>query len=196
MRQKRILNMLNYWLAIIKNDGNNIKTSVDVQIVCEKIGIGSINKSRLLLIRHGNVRVTMIIVLSGFHLHNDQLVSIFCNNVYFFMLVTPIFLQNLIAFVGKKLSSQLLTHFPQFVMPCHKIRIYCILLRFTKLQTIIPIPISTKGTLSHWPMSKTMLRSKSTCTFFRNSMPMREPKMMTRKVPNIRPGCLWPRSRL
>ena len=92
MRQKRILNMLNYWLAVIKNDGNNIKTSVDVQIVCEKIGIGSINKSRLLLIRHGNVRVTMIIVLSGFHLHNDQLVSIFCNNVYFFMLITPIFL--------------------------------------------------------------------------------------------------------
>ena len=108
MRQKGICDMFNNWLAFVENDGNNIKACVDVQVVCEKIGIGSINKSRLLLIRHGNVRVTMIIVLSGFHLHNDQLVSIFCNNVYFFMLVTPILLQNLITFLRKKLDSQLL----------------------------------------------------------------------------------------
>ena len=141
--------MLNYWLAIIENDGYNIKTSVDIQVVRENIGIGGINKSRLLLIRHGKVRVTVLITLPSFHLHDDQLVPIFCDNIYFFMLIAPILFQNLIAFVNKKLCSQFLAQFSQFVMPCHKRSIYCTLLRLTKLQTIIPMPMSTKGTLSH-----------------------------------------------
>ena len=108
MRQKCICDMFNNWLAFVENDGNNIKACVDVQVVCKKIGIGGINESCLFLVRHGKVRVTMIIVLSSFHLHNDQLVSIFCDNVYFFMLVTPILLQNLITLLSKKLGSQLL----------------------------------------------------------------------------------------
>ena len=108
MRQKCICNMFNNWLAFVENDGNNIKARVNVQVVCEKIGIGGINESRLFLSCHGKVRVTIIIVLSGFHLHDDQLIPILCNDVYFFVFVTPILLQNLITFLRKKLDSQLL----------------------------------------------------------------------------------------
>ena len=108
MRQKRICDMFNNWLAFVENDGNNIKARVDVQIVCKKIGICGINEPRLFLMRHGKVRLSMIIALSSFHLHNDQFISILCDNVYFFMLVTPILLQNLITFLNKKLGSQLL----------------------------------------------------------------------------------------
>ena len=108
MRQKGICDMFNNWLAFVENDGNNIKACVDVQVVCEKIGIGGINESRLFLVRHGKIRLAMFITLSSFHLHNDQFISILCNNVYFFMLVTPILLQNLITFLRKKPDSQLL----------------------------------------------------------------------------------------
>ena len=49
----------------------------------------------------------------------------------------------------KELGSQLLTYFSQFVMLSHPKRLYCTLFLLTKLQTIIPMPMSTKGTLSH-----------------------------------------------
>lgn len=72
---------------------------------------------------------------------------------------------------------------------CFSDYVYHACLRFFSALTIhIIMPVKTNGTLSHWPMSQVMFCSKSTCTFFRNSMQMREPKMIIRKTLNITPG--------
>ena len=108
MRQKRIFNMLNHRLAVPENNGNDIETGVHIQIILENIGIGGSNQHALFPLRHSQIGLAMLVSLSGFHLDDNQILTVLGDNVNLLMDVMPIALQNLVALVGKKLDSQLL----------------------------------------------------------------------------------------
>ena len=105
MWQKSILNMVNYRFSGLKNYGNNVKTSIDVQPIFENIGVGGRNKMRLLLACHCQIRLAVLGALARLHLHNDQLFTVFGDDVDFLVDVVPIALQYLVALVGEILDG-------------------------------------------------------------------------------------------
>ena len=50
------------------------------------------------------------------------------------------------------------------------------------------MPAMMNGTLSHWPMLRNMVASKSTWSFLTYSMRKRDRKMPISPTPNSRPG--------
>lgn len=101
--------MVNNGLPILENDGNDVETGVGIDVVLENIGIGGIDKTRLLLPRNSKIGLAIVVVLPRLHLHNDQLLAIFCNDINLLVVITPITFEDLVAFpfqvLGRKLFA-------------------------------------------------------------------------------------------
>ena len=71
MRQKSILDMVDDRLAVAENNGNNVESGFDVQVGLEKIGIGGSNEHPLFFLRHGQIRLAVVVALARLYLHDD-----------------------------------------------------------------------------------------------------------------------------
>lgn len=111
--------MVNNGLPILENDGNDVETGVGIDVVLENIGIGGIDKTRLLLPRNSKIGLAIVVVLPRLHLHNDQLLAIFCDDINLLVPVTPIPFEDLVTLLHQELSSKFLALFAKFIMFCH-----------------------------------------------------------------------------
>ena len=110
LRQKGVLDMVDDWVSLVKNDGNDIKSDVEVQPFAEDIGVGGIDKVLLLLAGHRQVRLAEAVALAGLHLHDDQRPAVFGDDVDFLVLVAPVAIQDLVAFLDEIIDGELLAH--------------------------------------------------------------------------------------
>ena len=119
MGQKSVLDVIYIGFFTIKNDGNNVETSVCIDAMAENISIGSIYQARLLLLGHGKIGFAVSIACACFHLHNDQILPVFGYNVNLLVSIAPITFKDFVAFLDQIIGRNLLTQSAQFVMFCH-----------------------------------------------------------------------------
>ncbi len=112
MRQKSVLNMFNNRFPVLENDRNDVETSIEVDIVLEDVSVRSGDETRLFLMRHGKVRVAIIVILPRLHFHDDQFFSVQSDNVDFFMSVAPIPLEDFVTLFQQVVDCNFLTQFP------------------------------------------------------------------------------------
>ena len=119
MRQKSVLDMVNNRLAIIDNDRNDVETGINIQFVPKKIGVCGIDQSSLFLLVYGKIGLAIIAALACLHLHDDQFLAVFCDDVDLLMTVPPIAFEDFVALIHEILHSDFLALFSKIDMFCH-----------------------------------------------------------------------------
>ena len=97
--------MVYHGLTIPIDDGNDVEAGFNIHIEAGDISIGGSNQHSLFPFGDGHIRLAVLVTLPSLHLHNDQFLTILGNDVDLLVDVTPIPLQNLVAFVGQILDS-------------------------------------------------------------------------------------------
>lgn len=119
MGQKGIFDMVDYRLPILENDGNDVETGVAIQSMIENISVCGIYEFRLFCLSHCKIGLAIVVAFPRLHLHNDQLLAIFCDDINLLVPVTPIPFEDLVTLLHQELSRKFLALFAKFIMFRH-----------------------------------------------------------------------------
>ena len=95
---KRLLHMFHHGAAVVDDDGDDVETDIEVEVVTEDVPLSGEYQGALLAEVHGGVGFTPGISGTGFHFGNHQLIPVAGNDVDFGMFETPVAFQDLITF--------------------------------------------------------------------------------------------------
>ena len=113
--------MLNNRLTILENDGNDVKSRFNIQMILQDIGIGRRDKPLLFLPCHRDVRIPILVRLAGLHLHDDYELAVPCDNVDLLVDVSPVTFQDLVTLFGQVTNCNFLAQSTKFVVRRHRL---------------------------------------------------------------------------
>ena len=113
--------MLYNRLTILENDGNDVKSRFNVQMILQDIGIGRRDEPLLFLPCHRDIGIPILVRLASLHLHDDYELAVPCNNVDFLVDITPVSLQDLVALLSQVTNCKLLAQSTEFVVRRHRL---------------------------------------------------------------------------
>ena len=82
--------MLQHGAALVDDDGDDVETDFEVEVVTEEVPFSSEDQVALLAEIHSGGGFATGIARAGFHFHDHQLVAIAGNDVDFVVLETPV----------------------------------------------------------------------------------------------------------